>query len=641
MAFPGLDRWAARQQLRRDVGRSLYVGHGCSAGWQNTYSRLVYQCYGCSAQQHCTIEHDGTLDTAFDPNANDWIYSLAVQPDGRILAAGFFTSIGGQPRNHIARLDAVTGAADAFDPNANNVVYSLAVQPDGKILVGGAFTNIGGQARSRLARIDAATGLADSFDPDASGFLYPYVFAIAVQSDGKIVVGGDFRFIGGQIRNHIARLDAATGLADAFDPNATDTVGAIAVQADAKIVAGGDFHGANSIGGQTRNYIARLDAVTGLADAFDPNANGTVDSIAIQSDGKIIAGGLFAGIGGSSRNYLARLDGTTGSADAFNPNPGFGIISVLIQADGKILAGGGFTSTNTNPLARFNNDTAALQDLTVTQNGVTWTRGGSSSVFTHVTFESSTDNVNYSFLGSGTPSGSNWTLTGLNLPTGVNIYVRARGYQRNGFRSGSESTTESVRNAFIAGPTGTLTPTTTPTATSTATNTPTPTPTATPCAAIGSWTNRLRILLLSQAMPWPRKAAMSIVLAALPTTSRSQTLISTRRRQIPGRLSPCCRLPGVGSAQRATAHISTCSGAWMKTLRQRPRFGVTIRQATPITLAFRRTPFQPTSTRPPISTAKSIALRDAALVRTFMSRFTILRQTVGPWQPIIRSLTIA
>ena len=135
----------------------------------------------------------------------------------------------------------MTGAADSFDPNANNVVYSLAVQPDGKILVGGAFTNIGGQMRSRMARLDPATGLADAFNPDASGFLYPYVFAIAVQPDGKIVVGGDFRFIGGQTRNHIARLHPATGLADAFDPNATDTVGAIAVQADGKIVAGGDF----------------------------------------------------------------------------------------------------------------------------------------------------------------------------------------------------------------------------------------------------------------------------------------------------------------------------------------------------------------------------------------------------------------
>ncbi len=65
---------------------------------------------------------------------------------------------------------------------------------------------------------------------------------------------------------------------------------AIAVQADGKILVGGNFNGANGIGGQPRNYIARLDATTGLADSFDPNANNTVNSIAVQADGKILVG---------------------------------------------------------------------------------------------------------------------------------------------------------------------------------------------------------------------------------------------------------------------------------------------------------------------------------------------------------------
>ena len=104
----------------------------------------------------------------------------------------------------------------------------------------------------------------------------------------------------------------------------------------------------------------------------------------------------------------------------------------------------------------MSNDTAALQNLAVTQTTITWTRGGSSPQFTRVTFESSTDNVNYTPLGNGTAAGSNWTLTGLNLPTGQNIYIRARGYYRSGYYNGSESITESVRNAFVvAGPTPT------------------------------------------------------------------------------------------------------------------------------------------------------------------------------------------
>ena len=68
-----------------------------------------------------------------------------MQADGKILAGGEFTKIGGQARNDIARLDATTGVADSFNPNANSDVYSIAVQADGKILAGGVFTNIGGQ----------------------------------------------------------------------------------------------------------------------------------------------------------------------------------------------------------------------------------------------------------------------------------------------------------------------------------------------------------------------------------------------------------------------------------------------------------------------------------------------------------------
>jgi uncharacterized delta-60 repeat protein len=308
------------------------------------------------------------------------------------------------------------------------------VQADGKILVGGDFTTIGGQTRNRIARLNA-DGTADSFDPDANG----QVYAIAVQADGKILAGGAFTSIGGQTRNFIARLDATTGAADSFNPNANNLVRSIAVQADGKILAGGEFFGANSIGGQTRNFIARLDATTGAADSFDPNANATVYAMVVQADGKILAGGLFSGansIGGQARNLFARLS----------------------------------------------NDTAALQNLAVTQTTVTWTRGGSSPQFTRVTFEYSTDNVNYTSLGNGTAAGSNWTLTGLSLSTGQNFYIRARGYYRSGYVNGSESITESVRNAFIAGPTGTPTPTATPTAapTATATATPIATPTPTP-----------------------------------------------------------------------------------------------------------------------------------------------------------------
>ena len=143
----------------------------------------------------------------------------------------------------------------------------------------------------------------DGFDPNANGT----VRVVVVQPDGKILIGGDFTTLspngGGAVtRNHIARLNPDGTLDTAFNPNANGSVYAIAVQADGKILAGGVFSGANGIGGQTRNHIARLDATTGAADSFNPNANIDVYAIAVQADGKILVGGDFVTIGGAARN---------------------------------------------------------------------------------------------------------------------------------------------------------------------------------------------------------------------------------------------------------------------------------------------------------------------------------------------------
>jgi uncharacterized delta-60 repeat protein len=414
---------------------------------------------GVARNNIARLNTDGTLDTTFDPNGNGAVFSIVVLKDGKILVGGRFTSIGGQARNCIARLDK-TGLADSFNPALNGVgpfIRAIAVQADDKILVGGYFTSIGGQARHDIARLNATTGLADSFNPNVSG--NGAVSSIAIQADSKILVGGDFTNIGGQARNRIARLDASVGLADSFDPEANGVnsiVVSIAVQGDGKILAGGQF---TTIGGQIRHDFARLDANTGLADSFEPNPDNWVKSITVQADGRILVGGDFNIIGGQVRNRIARLDGDTGLADSFNPNTNAdefnqGVNSIAVATDGKILAGGGFTVVGGQPrnlFARVTNDAAALQSLTVTQTVITWSRGGINPQLRRVTFEYSADNVNYTSLGNGTAVGSSWTLTGLNLPAQQNFYIRARGYYGSGYANSSESITETVRNVFLRG----------------------------------------------------------------------------------------------------------------------------------------------------------------------------------------------
>ena len=148
-----------------------------------------------------------------------------------------------QSRNRIAKLSAAgTGAADAtWNPNADNDVSALAVS-GGDVYAGGGFSSIGGQSRNWIAKLSAAgTGAADAtWNPNANGDLHR-VYALAV-SGGDVYAGGDFTSIGGQSRNRIAKLSAAgTGAADAtWNPNPNSDVWALAVSGG-RLAAGGSF----------------------------------------------------------------------------------------------------------------------------------------------------------------------------------------------------------------------------------------------------------------------------------------------------------------------------------------------------------------------------------------------------------------
>jgi hypothetical protein len=127
-----------------------------------------------------------------------------------------------------------------------------------------------------------------------------------------------------------------------------------------------------------------------------------------------------------------------------------------VQSDGKLVVGGAFTALGGQTrscIGRLSNDAAALQNLTANTSGttVTWTRSGAGPEVWRVTFESSTDGVTYTPLGAGTRIAGGWQLTGLTLPRGQNLFIRARGYYATGVYDGSASMVESVRNVYLPG----------------------------------------------------------------------------------------------------------------------------------------------------------------------------------------------
>ncbi|NET31230.1 MAG: HYR domain-containing protein [Cyanothece sp. SIO1E1] len=304
----------------------------------------------------------GSLDASFDPGtgANQFLFSSAIQPDGKIIIGGRFTSYNGTTRNSIARLNDDGSLDTSFDPGtgANQFVQTSTLQPDGKIIIGGAFTSYGGTALNYIARLNADGSLDTSFDPGtgADGV----VIVAAIQPDGKIIIAGAFNSYNGTARNKIARLNADGSLDTSFDPGtgADELILTAALQSDGKIIIGGRF---TSYDGRTRNHIARLNDDGSLDTSFGADADGEVRTTAIQSNGKIIIGGSFTSYNGTPRNRSARLNGDGSLDTSFDPGtgPNSDILITAIQPDGKVIIGGVFTSfggTARNFVARLNDD---------------------------------------------------------------------------------------------------------------------------------------------------------------------------------------------------------------------------------------------------------------------------------------------
>ncbi len=260
------------------------------------------------------LNADGTVDPTFNPGANSIVQTIALQPDGGILIGGNFTSVGGGTglqtvRNHIARLNPDGSVDPNFNPGANQNVYALVLQPDGMILVGGEFSTIGNggmgtTTRNRLARLTSA-GAVDSFNPGASktpAGASAIVYTMVLQPDGKVVVGGYFNGLGNgtgaTVRNYLGRINADGTVDAGFNPGASSSVDALALQADGDIVVGGDFTGLGlGTGAILRANIGRIDT-DGVVDiGFNPGAEAQVNSLEVQVDGKIVAGGYFKWVG--------------------------------------------------------------------------------------------------------------------------------------------------------------------------------------------------------------------------------------------------------------------------------------------------------------------------------------------------------
>jgi uncharacterized delta-60 repeat protein len=391
------------------------------------------------------LNADGTTDESYSPGANSSINALAIQLDGKVLVGGSFTQFhpgiaeSATNRNGIARID-IDGTVDSdFDPDAYGGIGVITAAPNGQFLIGGSFATVGGVTSTNLARLNADGSVDPSFDPAPNGS----VSAIAVQANGQIIVGGSFSTFGGityydsqgnAIQN-VARLNANGSVDTTFNPDPSGPVTALAIQADGRIVMGGSFLTVLLASNATLpngtaittapGYLVRLNTDGSLDTTFLPNPDGAINALLLEpSDNAVIIGGAFTNITPSANGtdstsvYLARLNAKDGTVDtSFDQFPDSPVLSLALQPNGQVLVGGTFANVVPNGIETITTINGVSTTNLIPRNRIYRVNANGSF---DATFNPNMDNSVYAV--AATPSGQVWaaglfkTVGGLSQP---------------------------------------------------------------------------------------------------------------------------------------------------------------------------------------------------------------------------------
>ncbi len=341
----------------------------------------------------------GTLDTTFGTNGrvtqnyqnsdSAEFRAVVIQPDGKIVVAGFYNT--GTNYNFITARFNSNGAQDTtFNGNGskahdvsgagrNDAAYAVALQSDGKIVVAGYVHN-GSNNDFVVVRLNSDGSNDTGFDTDGIQSFGIYANtdearALAIQTDGKIVVGG-YGFNGANNFDFVAvRLNPNGSIDNSFDTNGVrdvnfsngnDEVYSIAIQNDGKIILAG-----RAANGTFYDFaLVRLHSNGTFDTSFDSDGKQTTNfgtnsyiyGIIIQPDGKIVAAGVNDSVGSQSDFALARynVDGSLDNSFDGDGKATFDIsggsnsdiaFAVALQSDGKIVAAGSASNGSNNDIA--------------------------------------------------------------------------------------------------------------------------------------------------------------------------------------------------------------------------------------------------------------------------------------------------
>jgi hypothetical protein len=303
-----------------------------------------------------------------------------------LLIGGYFTSVGGVPRQHLAALDLNTAQLLDWNPGVEGLIKSMTVLGD-VVYVGGSFTELAGVARSSFGAIDLNTNTVLPWDPNVTGIYYNINVNGLVPSGEQLLARGSGLFVGTRVRNNAAALDMNTGIVTDWDPDVDGVVNTLAM-GDSTVYLGGEF---TDVGGAPRTDLAAVDTELGEVTAWNPTVSGSVNKLAAAdsviyvggssgvvalgaSSGQpyawnpavngtvtdivvgdaVLVAGSFTMVGGQPRNGIASIDRASGEPEPWNPNTNGSVGRILLHND-KVYATGAFTSAAGTPRSRAMN----------------------------------------------------------------------------------------------------------------------------------------------------------------------------------------------------------------------------------------------------------------------------------------------
>jgi len=353
----------------------------------------ITNCFGDTLDDNENIlrlNTDGTIDPSFAAEIDETglpgtaeIYKTIIQPDGKILVAGYFNESNGVSSPYLTRLN-----ADGSNDNSFNIgtgfdddVEDIALQPNGKILVVGQFDDFNGSGLKKIVRLNADGSLDTSFNVGAGpqntfspgSFSSADALGVSIQSDGKIIVSGGFNAFDNIQVPQVARLNADGSLDMTFNNSLEGNPLFLSILTptilnDTGILLTGAF---DRLGNYKRDNILKLDSSGNLDFSFNQNygpSNGgdavIINDIESTVNGYIVVG-QFNEYDNALHRNIAKInnDGSvdtsfsTGSTDT----NGFDdeAFDVAVQNDGKIVVAGDFDNYDGNPsgkIARLNAD---------------------------------------------------------------------------------------------------------------------------------------------------------------------------------------------------------------------------------------------------------------------------------------------